>query len=47
MLRDAKSKAHNASGTVTDGLHKFKDAAAAGVEAFKQEISNVQSRSNG
>ena len=47
MLRDAKSKAHNASGSVTDGLHKIKDAAAAGIEAFKQEISNVQSRSNG
>ena len=47
MLRDAKSKAHNTSGSVTDGLHKIKDAAAAGVEAFKQEISNVQSRSNG
>ncbi|MEY3689107.1 MAG: YtxH domain-containing protein [Ignavibacteria bacterium] len=47
MLRDAKSKAHTASGSVADGLNKFKDAASAGVEAFKQEMSNVQSRSNG
>jgi gas vesicle protein len=47
MLRDAKMKAQTASGSVSEGINKFKDAASAGVEAFKQEISNVQSRSNG
>ncbi len=47
MLRDAKMKAGTASGSVSDGFNKIKDAASAGVEAFKQEMSNVHPRSNG
>lgn len=47
MLRDAKMKAGTATGSVSDGLNKFKDAASAGVEAFKQEMSSIHPRSNG
>lgn len=41
MLRDAKSKAQQSSNIVTDGISKIKDAASAGVDAFKQEINNI------
>ncbi len=41
MLRDAKSKAQQSSSTFSEGIHRFKDAASAGVDAFKQEMSNI------
>ena len=33
--------AQQSSNIVTDGISKIKDAASAGVEAFKQEMSNI------
>jgi len=41
MLRDAKSKAQHSTNIVSDGISRIKDADSAGVDAFKQEMSNI------
>lgn len=41
MLRDAKSKAQLSSHSFSDGISKIKDAASAGMDAFKQEMGNI------
>ena len=45
MLRDAKHKAGNVSSTFSDNLNRVKDAASAGVDAFKQEIQSSKNNS--
>ena len=41
MLRDAKSKVQQPGNIVSEGISRIKDAASAGVDAFKQEINNI------
>ena len=38
MLKNAKGKSAQTTNQVSDSLNKVKEAAVAGVEAFKQEL---------